>query len=139
MYELAKQHGFNPPDTFEGWSKVYWGSKLLDKSLADVPRVFLDDVQDLSYMNSDWFSYQAPKWLKIGFWPLFQWLRVRWEHQMFSYMPEMKVYRKLRKRYQTNAFVPELRAYRKIKDINKRIALFIRSPSKEEIPASATS
>jgi len=117
MYEMAKQHGFVPPDKFEDWSKVYWGSKLLEVSFADVPKEFLDDVQDLSYLNSDWFHYQAPKWLKTGFFPLFTWLKFRWEHQMFSHMPEMKAYRKLRKRYQNNAFVPELRAYRKIRQL----------------------
>jgi len=121
LYEMAKQHGFVPPDTFEGWSNVYWGSKLLEISLAEVPKKFLDDIQDLSYMNSDWFNYQAPKWLKVGFWPLFLWLKYRWEHQMFSNMFEVGMYRKLRKRYQENAFVPELRAYRKIKNLIDQI------------------
>ncbi|MBS3114649.1 B12-binding domain-containing radical SAM protein [Candidatus Woesearchaeota archaeon] len=130
MYELAKQNGFVPPDKLEGWANIYWGSKSLEKSLAQVPRVFLDDVQDLSYLTSDWFKYTAPKWLKVGFWPVLAWLGFRWRHQMFSYSPEIKLYRKVRRRFLENAFVPELRAYRKLQQIIKsiKIALSVNMP-----------
>lgn len=126
MYELAKQNGFVPPDTLEGWTNVYWGSKLLEKSLAQVPRSYLDDVQDLSYLTSDWFKYTAPKWLKVGFWPVLAWLEFRWKHQMFNYAPELRLYRKIRRRFLHNAFVPELRAYRKIKSMFKSMKIAVR-------------
>jgi len=119
LYELAIQNGFVPPDTLEGWSKVYWGSKFLEKSLSAVPRKFIDDVQDLSYLTSDWFKYTAPKWLKIGGWPLLKWLEFRWKHQMVSFAPELRAYRAYRRRFLGNAFVPELRFYRKVQQLLK--------------------
>ena len=131
MYELSKQNGFVPPDTLEGWANVYWGSKSLEKSLAQVSRNFLDDVQDLSYLTSDWFKYTAPKWIKTSFWPLLKWLEFRWERQMFSYAPEIRLYRKVRRRFLENAFVPELRAYRKLQSMLKSIKMAA-SPSVSE-------
>lgn len=97
LYELACKNGFAPPGTFEGWSNIYWGSKDVAISLCEVDREYLDNVQDISYLNSDWFHYIIPKWLRILSKPARMWLNYRWQHQMFNASFELDLYRKARR------------------------------------------
>ena len=97
LYKLACENGFNPPATLEGWANIYWGSKDVATSLCEVDREYLDNVQDISYLNSDWFEYVTPKWLRILSKPVRMWLSYRWKHQMFNTSFELDIYRKLRR------------------------------------------
>lgn len=97
LYELALKHGFKPPTRFEDWHKIYWGSKDINISLSKVSREYLDNVQDISYLNSDWFNYVIPRWINNLIIPGKIWLNFRWQNQLFSFAPELKLYRKLYK------------------------------------------
>ena len=97
LYDLACKSGFDPPTTFEGWSNIYWGSKDVAISLCEVEREFLDNVQDISYLNSDWFKYVIPQWLSILSKPARMWLNYRGQHQKFNASFELDIYRKLRR------------------------------------------
>lgn len=95
LFDLAVKNGFKPPTTFEGWSKIYWGSKDVNISLAKTSREYLDNIQDISYLNSDWFKYVLPKWMNFVITPAKLWLDFRWKNQLFNFAPELKLYRKL--------------------------------------------
>ncbi|MBI2107709.1 B12-binding domain-containing radical SAM protein [Candidatus Woesearchaeota archaeon] len=97
LYDLAVKHGFNPPKSFEAWSNIYWGSKDVEISLCEVEREYLDNVQDISYLNSDWFNYIIPKWMSILGKPARMWFNYRWQHQMFNSSFELDLYRKMRR------------------------------------------
>tara|TARA_Y100000310_G_scaffold345466_1_gene465301 strand:+ start:10267 stop:11754 length:1488 start_codon:yes stop_codon:yes gene_type:complete len=96
LYDLALKHGFNPPKNFEEWSNFYWGSTLVDFSLSEVNRKYLDNIQNISYLNSDWFKYLFPNHKKLPYSVVMKWLEFRWKHRLFSFAPELKIYRKLR-------------------------------------------
>src|SRR3989344_2214905 len=96
LYELAIKHGFEPPKSFEEWSKFYWGSTLVNFSLCETDRKYLDNIQQISSLNSDWFKYLFPKWNKLPYSIAMKWLEFRWKHGLFSFTPELKVYKTLR-------------------------------------------
>lgn len=94
LFDMAVERGFKTPKSFEGWSQVYWGSKLTKISFAKVPRKYLDNVQDMSYFTSDWFNYVFPDKLNFFLKPAKMWLNFRWRHQIFNFAPELELYRK---------------------------------------------
>lgn len=95
LFDLAIKNGFKPPTTFKGWSSIYWGSKDASVSLCDTSREYLNNIQDISYLTSDWFSYVVPKWLNLTMIPVKFWLNFRWKNQLFNFAPELKLYRKI--------------------------------------------
>ena len=96
LYELAVKHGFQPPQSFEEWSNFYWGSTLVDISLCETDREYLHNIQQISYLNSDWFKYLFPKWNKLPYSIVMKWLEFRWKRGLFSFTPELKIYKALR-------------------------------------------
>lgn len=96
LYNQAIEHGFEPPKRFEDWSDIFWGSKSVNINLSETNREYLDNVQDLSCLNSDWFLYVFPKINKLPYSLLKKWLEFRWKYRIFGFAPELKVYRKIR-------------------------------------------
>lgn len=95
LYGMAIKCGFKPPKRLEDWSNVFWGSKETSVSLAKVGRSYLDNIQDISYLTSDWLDYVLPGRLKAVIRPFKWWLNFRWQQQLFSFAPELALYRRL--------------------------------------------
>jgi len=99
LFDLSIQHGFKAPRKLKQWSQgIHFMSKNLNRLEyidKDVKKI-LNNVSDLSYINSMQIKRALSGKLNKALMPFYAFEKFRWNNLLFSFAPELWLYRKTR-------------------------------------------